>query len=63
MSASALHTRIAETLGWDVRDVQSFSHQALREIVKDHPKLVHELDLAIRSGRYLLGEAKTARAR
>jgi hypothetical protein len=49
-----LHERIAEALGWKIQDVQSFSFQSLRELVRTtHPKLAHELTVAIQSGAYL----------
>lgn len=45
---SSLHERIAKALGWTVKDVQSFSLPALRELVRDkHPKLAHEITLAM----------------
>jgi hypothetical protein len=52
-----LHARIAEALGWTEAEVKSFSFQSLRELVRPvNPKLAHELDEAIRSGSYSVGE-------
>lgn len=49
-----LQERIAEALGWKLQDVQSFSFQSLRELVRTtHPKLAHELTEAIQSGAYV----------
>lgn len=53
----SLHSRIAEALGWTVQETQQFSFQSLREIVRPvSPKLVHELDERIRSGRHITME-------
>jgi len=53
---SPLHERIAKALGWSVKDTQSFSLQALRELLRTvSPKLVHEIDQAIRSGEIVKG--------
>jgi hypothetical protein len=49
-----LRERIAEALGWSIDDTKRFSFQMLREIVRHHSKLAHEIDLAIRGGEYLL---------
>jgi hypothetical protein len=52
----SLHERIAIALGWSVRDTQSMSLQALRDIVRPvNAKLAHEIDTTIRSGEYLIG--------
>jgi hypothetical protein len=52
-----LHERIAEALGWTEKEVKSFSFQTLREMVRPvSPKLTHELDVAIRSQSYFIGE-------
>jgi len=53
----SLHERIAEALGWSVKDTQSFSFQALREMVRPvNPKLANELSTAIQTGSYIIGE-------
>jgi hypothetical protein len=49
-----LHERIAEALGWSLKDVQGFSLQSLRDIVPD-PKLKALCSDAIRSGSYIFG--------
>lgn len=50
-SARKLRERVAEKLGWSVKDTEKFSFQMLREMVKDKsPKLAHEISVAIRSG-------------
>ena len=52
-----LHTRIADALGWTEAQVQQFSLQSLRELVRAvSPKLADELDAAIRTGAYIIGE-------
>ena len=49
-----LKERIAEALGWTVGEVNSFSLQTLREVVRPvAPKLAHELDVAVRSQAYI----------
>lgn len=49
-----LHERIAEALGWSVKETQSFSFLTLRELVRPiDPKLAHELTVAIETGTYL----------
>ncbi len=54
-----LHERIAKALGWTVAEAQSFSFQALREMVRAvDPALTAELDAAIRSGSYIRGEPR-----
>lgn len=56
MSPTTLHERIAEALGWSVKDAQSFSLAALREMVrKEHPKLAHEISQVIQSGSHIRG--------
>lgn len=47
-----LHQRIAEHLGWDLKDVQSFSFQALRDFVTD-AEIKAEITKAINTGDYL----------
>lgn len=50
-SGKKLRERIADTLGWSVKETEKFSFQMLREMVKDKsPKLAHEILVAIRSG-------------
>lgn len=47
-----LHARIAEALGWTVRDARSLSLQSLRELVRPtHPNLAEQISCEIRSGR------------
>jgi len=51
----SLHERIAEALGWSVKDTQGFSFQTLRDLVRPvNPKLAYELTEAIRTGSYLV---------
>lgn len=53
-ATGALHERIAQALGWPLRDVQSFSLHALRDLVRPvSPKLAHEITAVISSGRYV----------
>lgn len=55
MLPTTLHERIAEALGWTVKETQSFSFQALRAILRTvSPKLAHELDVEIRTGAYIV---------
>ncbi len=52
-----LHARIAEALGWTEDQTKQFSLQALRDLLRPtSPKLVAELDSAIRTGGYIVGE-------
>jgi hypothetical protein len=61
---SDLHERIANVLGWSVKDAQSLSMQALRELVRPvDPDLAKELDYMIRSGAYIRGEPLKAKRR
>ena len=62
---SDLHDRVAKTLGWSTRDVQSLSMQSLRDLVRPvDPDLARELDYAIQSGAYVRGTpAPTKRRR
>lgn len=48
----SLHERIAKHLGWTIKECQSFSLQALRDIVTD-AKLRYELTEVIQTGRYI----------
>jgi hypothetical protein len=49
-----LHDRISEALGWSARSAQSFSLQALRDLVRPvSPSLADEITEAIRSGSYI----------
>ena len=57
----SLHDRIAAALGWSARDVRSMSLHSLREMVRGQPKLVAEIDQAIRGGGYITGGGGTAR--
>jgi hypothetical protein len=46
-----LHDGIAQALGWTVEQTNSFSYQALRDLVRPvSPKLAHELTQAIQNG-------------
>ena len=57
VAVSDLHDRIAKTLGWSTRDVQSLSMQSLRDLVRPiDPDLAREMDLVIQSGAYIIGE-------
>lgn len=50
-----LHTRIAKALGWTVKDCQSFSLAALRELLRpEHPDLVYEIGQVLQSGSHIL---------
>jgi len=51
-----LRERIAVRLGWTVEETKGFSFQSLRELVRGagDAKLTHELDVAIRSGSYII---------
>lgn len=50
-----LHERIAECLGWSVKDTQSFSLAALREMVAPKSsKLAYFITEEIRTGRHLI---------
>lgn len=61
---SDLHERVAKALGWSVRDAQSLSMQALRELVRPvDANLARELDHLIRSGAYIRGEPLARRGR
>jgi hypothetical protein len=52
---TALHTRIADTLGWSTTDVQSFSLRALRELVRHvDSALAGEITAAIVQQRKVL---------
>jgi len=49
-----LQERIAKTLGWTVKDVQSFSLPALRDMVRPtNPKLANEITRVIEGGYHL----------
>lgn len=49
-----LHARVAAALGWSVKDAQSMSLPALRDIVRPvSPKLASELTHVIQSGTYI----------
>ena len=61
---SDLHDRIAKTLGWSTRDVQSMSMQSLRELVRPvDPDLAREMDYVIQSGAYVRGSAVKPKSR
>jgi hypothetical protein len=48
VSDSNLQERIAKELGWSLSEVQSFSYQSLRDLVRPvSQKLANELTLAI----------------
>lgn len=52
---ASLHERVANALGWTLAEAQSFSLQSLREVVRPvSAKLAHELNVAIRSGSYIV---------
>ena len=49
-----LHERIAETLGWTVKEAQSFSLATLREVVREkNPKLAHVISDVIQNGEHI----------
>ena len=54
----SLHDRAAAALGWPLADTQSMSLQSLREVVRP---LAGEMDRAIRSGSYIVGERRRRR--
>lgn len=61
---SDLHERVAKALGWTVKDAQSLSMQALRDLVRPvDPDLAREMDYLIRSGEYIRGEPLARRGR
>lgn len=61
---TTLHERIAIALGWTVKDVQSFSFQTLRELVRpEDPVLADEISEAIRSEAYIIGAPLRPRRR
>lgn len=50
----SLHERIASALGWTVEQTQSFSLQALRDLVRPvSPKLAAEISEQIQTGAYI----------
>jgi len=50
-----LHQRIAETLGWPLKETLAFSLQSLRELVKPvSPKLASEITKVIHSESYVI---------
>jgi len=52
----ALHERIAEVLGWPVKDTYGFDLQSLRELVRHKsPKLAAEITERIQTGSYIVG--------
>jgi len=52
----ALHERIAEVLGWPVKDTYGFDLQSLRELVRHKsPKLAAEITERIQTGAYIVG--------
>jgi hypothetical protein len=60
----SIHERAAAALGWSVEDTQRMSLQALREVVRSvDPALAAEMDQAIRSGSYIVGERRKSRRR
>ncbi len=55
-ATGSLHERAAAALGWPVRDTQSMSLHALRELVRPvNPGLANEISMAIESGSYIRG--------
>lgn len=55
----SLHERIARALGWTVKDAQSLSMAALRDLVRPvDPCLAEDISDHIQSGRYILGERR-----
>lgn len=59
-----LHERCAEVLGWTEEECKTFSLQTLREMVRaggNAPKLVRDMDDAIQSGGYIIGERRKHR--
>ena len=56
-----LHERAAALLGWEPRDVTSFSLASLRELVRAAPggaKLAHDMTLHLQSGTVVRGRAR-----
>jgi len=51
---SELRKRIAETLGWAMKDTKGFSFPHLRELVRDKdPELAEELAQVIERGEHI----------
>jgi len=49
-----LHERIGKALGWPLKDVQSMSLTALRELLRpEHPDLVYEIGKVVEEGSHL----------
>lgn len=58
-----LHERIAAALGWSVADCQSFSLQALRDMVRPvSEKLAHEITIVI-SGSVVTRKSRSSSTR
>lgn len=56
---SNLHERIAKALGWSVKDTQSLTMHALRDLVRPvDPQLAQEMSHVIQSGAYIKGPPK-----
>lgn len=54
--ASDLHERIADALGWSMKDVQSMSLSSLRGLVRPvNPKLADEISGIIERGEHIKG--------
>jgi hypothetical protein len=51
----SLHARVAAALGWTEEQTKAFSLLALREMVRDKPKLVAAIERELRTGNVLLG--------
>ena len=52
-----LHARIAEAIGWTLKDVHSLSLSGLREMVRvKHRDLYDEIDRVLRSGSHIYGD-------
>jgi len=49
-----MHERIAKALGWEVKEVQSFSLQTVRELVRRvDPALAEEISEVVRTGSHI----------
>jgi hypothetical protein len=55
VNLATFRKRIAECLGWSVKDTRSFSLPTLRELVKDKdPELAAQFNDFLKSGRHII---------
>jgi hypothetical protein len=56
-----IHDRVAQALGWSVKDTQSFSLSTLREMVRTKdPALAAEISSMIQSGSHIRGASRVS---